>query len=557
MNLTQVKARQFQAGSRPQSAGITTAEIRNFKSIVHTQHRNEFPNKYNMRNFYPQDLEGVITQLITDKHGTEPRTKAKRRLMEHMKGELEKNSEPRPFYYADRNEIISMNEFFKAYKYSEIQRINTEKQLLRERLENNRKKIDEVCKSPPRSQSSSPKQKRSPMSSPQQSLNSTSENFFKLKKSRPTSSNQNPSQLTQETTLMQESEELMRVSGNLLKISPTRVSSLRTSDQTVKLQITEGVDLMPNTLKELDPQQKHFALSESNVAHQQKAVRTQNPLGDPEDGLNFQNAVIRTLRPRSASTMPRSSSQKGLNTQPKFTTKEIYRHLAFVTVMPRKLKKNLSAGQIEQHYVGIFRNPMALEKSIDRKSRMNSQSHMADSQADLISESLVPHYMKSTRSSRPLPRRSPDTSAIRPTSSGNIKGLLVSPTNRSVIQTTSKQEDEQYTKLVKKNIDANVKHIDLLLKQGKNMRRPIGETGRSQSSDRQREGVKKFNSELTNRIPLRKDVEKKYNIHTIVHRYRDLSNRMKQMKSVLGDKTQNSTTQIAYDNFKYVDYYHR
>lgn len=573
MNLNFVQAKQLQAGGSLKKPALTREAIREFNNVVNMQHRNEMPNKYNIQTVPHQDLESVISSRITDKYGTEPKSTAKMLLREHLTKST-KNSEQRPFYYANRNDLMSLDEFFKVYKLSEYQREIVEKQMLRERIESNRQKIDELRQTSP----SSPRKStaRSPLTTPKQSLDNTSEMFFRAKPSRPASSNvykqsppQEPSQDSAETT----KNLAVPVKRPGMKARPQTANPITSKPQNIPEEIYEDVyedtsdaDHEIDNVSSLTTMKRHL-------------VSAQSPreLTLTFDSQNPQNTRIYTARPNSALTLlldqpPKTKSEafvtrtitshappkkrkKVLNTEPKFTAKEIYRHLAYLTVTPRKLKKNPNSTQIEQLYVGLFRDKKALDKTVDHAMRKNEGNETTRTLPGLLSENVSPHYMQSTNASR-LSRRVNTETFIQ--TAGNTRDGFVSPTSESVYPThvSTRQEDELYTKSIRDDINEKVHHIDRMLKASEIFKRPESMKSRPQSASSAKTINLKFNKSLSNRIPLRKEIEKKYKMKVILDRNKNLTQRMKEMKGALDEKNQNSQNHVTYDNTNYIHYYH-
>lgn len=579
MNLNYVKAQQLQAGrlrTSPRTATISKETIREFNNVVNTQKRNEMPNKYNTQTARPQDLEEVISTLVTDKYGTEPKTNALTLLREHLANGSKVISDPRPFYYANRNDMMSLDEFFKAYKISEYQREMLEKQQLRERIETSRQKIDELRKSSP---IKSPQRSNmiSPNLSPQKSLNNTlSERFFRAKPLRPSSSNpyMKPEYSQQDGSASQ----LQDAEGVKLSNHFSKGLTSKARPQTANLfskpnHMVEGIhedvyEETPEVLEEYEesPNVKNNKASTFSPREFTMAFDTQNPQHSRIYAAKADSALSILLdqpqKPKTEAfitknivTSPIPTQRKVvLNTQPKFTAKEIYRHLAYLTVTPRKMKKSSHSGLIEQYYVGIFRDKKALDKSLELSRRKQEELESVRTLPNLLSESM-PHHLQSTAASRNCRRLITDATSL--TSSDYVKEMPLSPGGESVFrsQMSNRYEDEMATRRVRQNIDTNIRHIDKMLKEGELLRRPDSGISRSQLSS-PKPKVEKFSQNLTNRVPLRKEIEKKYNMKVILNRNKNLTERMKQMRSSLEEKAQISHNQVAYDNAKYIHYYH-
>ena len=534
----------------------TKGIIRDFNFAVNAHKRNELPNKYNTRITRSQDLESVISTLITEKFDTEPRTDAMVLLHNHLNGSPRKNSEPRPFYYANRNEMMSLDDFFKAYKLSEYQREIFEKQQLRERIETNRKKLDEMKQEASKSPNRPPT--RSLFESPQKSLNGTPEIFpSTAKKERPLTSNpnSNPNKSPDEffsTAINDEPERNSVPQSNLLRANRPQTANLRSASMQAIHQDTQEEELNRPSIT-LSPPKDGLRKDLPSATSIRFGPATQHLY--PTDSV-LSLLLDKKPRPksgmaRSASAVSCSPSKKVLNKEPKFTTKEIYRHLAYLTVTPRKLKKDPNVKQIEQYYVGIFRDAKSLEKSVDLQGRKSTGSHIISTLPNLLTESRIPHHMQGTRSSKHIPRMGSEVSIA------NSKVALETENNDGIQPAffiTSKQEDVNHTKTVRSSINENIKHIDMLLKKGKIMERQASAMSRSRSSNLERPTIRI--TETARRVPLRKEIEKKYKMSGMLKINRDLDQRMKIMKHTLDEKTQNSTNQVTYENFKYISYFH-
>jgi hypothetical protein len=117
----------------------------NFADYTQSCTRTEMPNKFNKAEVPKVGIEQVYQMKIMKKnHSTV--MKGGPFLSPGHKNNLDENVEDRPFYYTENNEIMSIEEFFKVYKEMEIYRKSQNKILLKERLDEKRRKIEELTK---------------------------------------------------------------------------------------------------------------------------------------------------------------------------------------------------------------------------------------------------------------------------------------------------------------------------------------------------------------------------------------------------------------------------
>ena len=125
---------------------------------------------------------------------------------------------------------------------------------------------------------------------------------------------------------------------------------------------------------------------------------------------------------------------------------------------------------------------------------------------------------------------------------------VFSEADMTVTNLTTKQEDEFYSKDLNNRIKDNIKYIERMIKEG-DLKRPESATSRINPS---KPRVKRFNTELANKVPLSKEIEKKYKLHTILQRNKILCDRFKGMKGDNENKNHLNSNQIVYDNSKYI-----
>lgn len=546
--------------------------LREFNNFVNTQQRNEIPNKYNIRHIPTSELEAVISDTVFDKFGTQPKTTTMRQLQEHLsKSASVKSHEPRPFYFATRNDLLSMNEFFKVYKHSEYQREQLEKQQLRERIEINRQKINEAKNAPARSRTNSPLRisRRSPSASQHQSLNTTSDALFLNKSIQPSIfqvSNNGflnipNSHNTEFNTPAKNDHQRVRphtANPRNLKNQGHSNSHTQRDFHSHYPELTEEDEHYSGILRDNEP-----SLHQADVSHQQigaSLIQQKHPKvarGFSARGLSMNNTPrSHTGMPHQRRLMSATNQKVVLNTEPKFTAKEIYRHLAYITVTPQKLKKDELSTQIEQHYVNLFRDAKGLDKSVELSRRRNEVNETTRTLNTLIGDgNAFPAHHSSNKimSKTHRPFTAGSQSATKFTHYDAFHNINGDNSMSHRPRTSTKAEDEEYTKSIREHINNNISHIEKMIKKG-DMRRPESAISSTKTNSKKSSFVKKFNTQLTNRVPLRKEIAKKYNIHVILKRNKDLCTRMKGMKQVVeGQATQNQAT---YDNTKFINYFH-
>ena len=568
--------------------GLTKSTMREFTCRSNINRRNELPNKYNVKDANLNDLEAVISQKVYDKYGTQPKSKTMKALETHIaaEGKLQ-NTEPRPFYYTDRNEIMSMQEFFQVYKQKQIQRSLVEKQNLKERIEVTRKKINEISKQV-RESSRSTSPRRSNIMSPRNSLFAVTKSFLSLKNVRPATSGgvaRTPSNFspcyTEQLPVPADSssnaaQKFQKAAGKLAR--PQTANSR--PGLTLSTSVGQSIDNDQELLTDPDREDSRRFLTVPDAKTGGNApgqlLLTPTDVGMPtdlaastttnipdsnlrknlspiivSDGQDISSTTHLQTRPLTARTdnTYRTKKLKVLNKEPNLTTKEIYRHLAYLTVTPQKSKKDENCSLVEQFYVGMFRDAKELDRSVEKRLKSTEPPASGQNLQQLLGRDSIPTSAISNRLLRPATAHSNYGLTV------NTEGL--SPRGGFAVgspHTTTRLEDELNNKRIKTNINRNVGNIEKMLKDN-DTRRPESATSKL-TNTLAKEPVKKFNRQLSNRIPLRHQVAKKYDMSTLLKRNRDLSQRMKSAKFSASSSKLPNPHQVAYDNTQYTHYYH-
>ena len=221
-----------------------------------------------------------------------------------------------------------------------------------------------------------------------------------------------------------------------------------------------------------------------------------------------------------------SMSCRGFTSRQKFTDKEINKHLVVGTVTPRPMKYGGKAVQKEKAFVTMFKDPRVMDLQVEGTIRKAKK--MLDEE----------------KSHRTLRRESPEEEASRrecwsARSKDIMTGRELSRVKSAISEVYSNEVDGA---LLAKKIQDNIKSINQVL--STTTPRLLAGSANYPSRYDQRKRLKK-------RIPLRSEVEAKYNLFEHIRQHKELSRKMKDV----GKAMKKDVGQAGINNQTYVNFY--
>ena len=522
---------------------LTKSALRELRCRSRTQYRNDLPSKYKIEKAKLNKLEAVITQQAHAQHDNLSASQAMKDLQVHVAALMNQNNSPVPksFYYTDRNEILSMNEFFRAYKIGVAQRSRLEKQQLKERMKLGQNRINAMGKQV--------QKKLRSKTPPPPDTNIAETNIGPagvLDYQRPTLIPKISSRLTG-SILGKSKFKSARPRTAEPKGQSQRPSENQNLEQALTVKKTVLTGKSQNN-EASDSKKTSPLITDCSFANFSRRLSSHNLSKKLEETLTESFTGRKTTDKKASELKASGLYNQGvmLNKEPNFTTKEIYRHLAYLSVTPPRATKSKEGKAVNQLYVSMFKSAKELDRSFDKRF-LSNKSPPHHSHDHLAAKGALP-----SKVSPNIRHSAPAKSTDRP---GNrARSLSPSEIIHTERKSTTKQDDEMSIKRINDTIKDNLVGIDKLLKT-KNKSRPVSASSQTirpvAPSKPPKSDYRRGRS-----IPLRKQTQKKYDMPTLLQRNMELSRRMKNAKPVVSLSDQLLNEQASYGITQYTDYYH-
>lgn len=555
-------------------SAINTGILGDLRTFSSSAKRNDIPNKYKTLSVPLDHLESVIAQNSLPKFDNLPQTSMAKIMSEALLSKKSQDIQPKAFYYSNRNEILSFEEFFNIYHSTELRRKQAQKQQLREKIAVKRQKLSEIrthtiarkdsLPSPPINleiSSSSVLDTRPLSCTVSPGLANTSaqpgSGFVVTNASSP------PAQIG--LSYNSDSTRHTNIRNNCCipnlkefeKISPfeQRMGTLQVEEQDDNM-VSERLGTSLN-VKNIHAKHSfrnpinitnNYCSSDSKLQPSSFSHRKMSENINVKEDFHDCQKTLNSQKTRAVSLNEIRKSNKQIAEQ-KLTDREIVKQLAHLIVTPMKLKRDLKTVQFEKRYAKVYKSV----ETIDREIGLSLQR--LEPQPNDVSVDTMPTIEQLTnRSSRPAV----SLRASHPRLSFREHINQTGNTLNSLQRQSTKQEDNYNNKLLATTITETIREIDGLLKH--NIQRPSSPKPTSENiqvkpfSPTRSSPKKPLQLLLANKIPLRKDIAKKYNTGAAMTRNLNLSERVKQINALVRKQSQQDNA-ISYSTTKYVDYY--